>query len=255
MSKINLLNILAALPYWVNRFFWPRRFVLYGHLISDQKDCVAAQRYRYPTFREFEEFRVLAEKLNYHFVTVEQYYKGAFPRMILLTFDDGFYEVLEFYRRTKLYFILFIVSGVIDNPNFGLNLFAPKSKTFLSYEEVKELKNNGIHIGFHTRTHKKIMGLEDIDDEVEPPALIEELISTPKFFAYPFEGPVNYVPVSAALINLGYEFVFDTKFRTGFHGKHIFRIPMDRSHADKVDNPIIANILQASLSKLKRIFC
>jgi Polysaccharide deacetylase len=252
VNRVPILNALGRLPPFALKWLWPARFVLYGHLVSDRKGCMAAQRYRYPDFAEFERFRALAEQLGYRFVTLEQYVSGAFPRMILLTFDDGFHEVAEFYRLTGLPFVLFIVSEALENEAFGLDVFAPGHGAFLSRADILQLKQSGVHIGFHTRTHKRIRALADLEHESSPPPQCADLLSEPACFAYPFEGPADYRPVSAALVAAGYTWVFDTKFRTGADGRHIFRIPMDRAHADAVDNAIIANVLQARLAELKR---
>jgi hypothetical protein len=213
---------------------------------------MAAQRYRYPNFDEFERFRSLAEQLDYRFVTLDEFVSGAFPRMILLTFDDGFYEIKEFYRRTGLPIVLFVVSAALDTEAFGLGVFPPKRGAFLSREDILLLKQSGVHIGFHTRTHKKISTLADLDNECTVPPHFADLLSEPHCFAYPFAGPADYRPVTEVILVAGYSWVFDTKFRTGADGRHIFRIPMDRAHTDGVDNPIIANVLQARLSELKR---
>lgn len=255
MNRVRLLNVLSRLPAGIIKWFWPSRFVLYGHLISDHGDCLAAQRYRYPTFAEFEIFRSLAERLDYRFVTLEQYFSGKWPRMILLTFDDGFSEVVEFQRRTALPFALFVVTNTLDDPEFGLGVFRPQSGAFLSRADIIKLKKAGIHIGFHTRTHKRIQTLDDLAGESCPPEHLANLMSKPLCFAYPFEGPANYAQVSAALFSVGYEFVFDTKIRAGSDGQHVFRIPMDRAQQDKVDNPFLANMLQARLTALKRAWC
>ncbi len=252
MNRVPLLNALGGLPPFALKWLWPARFVLYGHLVSDRKDCMAAQRYRYPNFAEFERFRALAEQLEYRFVTLEEYTSGAFPRMILMTFDDGFFEVKEFHRRTELPLVLFVVSAALDNEAFGLGVFQPRRSAFLSREDILQLKQSGVHIGFHTRTHKKIRTPADLENECNAPPHFADLLSAPLCFAYPFEGPADYRPVTAVLLEAGYSWVFDTKFRTGSDGQHIFRIPMDRAHTDAVDNPIIANVLQARLAELKR---
>lgn len=252
MNKEHLLNVLGRLPAGLLRWLWPPRFVLYGHLISDRSDCMAAQRYRYPTFAEFERFRALAERLGYRFVTLEQYFAGAWPRMILLTFDDGFAQVEEFHRRVALPFALFVATDALDEPAFGLGVFRPQFGAFLSRAEIIKLKQAGVHIGFHTRSHKRIATLADLASESVPPTRHTDLISSPPCFAYPFEAPADYAQVSAALFAAGYAFVFDTKFRAGADGRHVFRIPMDRARTDGVDNPLLVNVLQARLAALKR---
>jgi hypothetical protein len=254
MNKERLLNVLGRLPDKLLRWLLPPRFILYGHLISDRLDCMAAQRYRYPTFTEFNHFRSKVEKLGYRFVTLEQYFSSDWPRMILLTFDDGFVEVAEFHRRTALPFALFFVADALDDSAFRLGVFRPQAGAFLSRADIVNLKQAGIHIGFHTRSHKRIATLADIAGEILPPAHHMDLMSSPSCFAFPFEGPAEYASVSAALFAAGYEFVFDTKSRVGADGRHVFRIPMDRQRMDRADNPLLANVLQARLSALKRMW-
>ena len=252
--KATLLNILSRLPAGLLRWVLPHRFVLYGHLISDRDDCMASSRYRYPTFAAFELFYNLAERIGYHFVTLEEYFAGKWPRMILLTFDDGFAEVREFHLRTNLPFALFIVTDALKIPEFGLGVFDPQAEAFLSRTDIIKLKQAGVHIGFHTRSHKRIETLSDLAGESMPPDQYMDLISSPKCFAYPFSGPVDYAPVSDALFAAGYAYVFDTKSRAGADGRHVFRISMDRELTDRSENQIFINVIEATLSRYKKLF-
>jgi hypothetical protein len=254
MTKVKFWNALGRMPSRLLKWLLPTRFVLYGHLISDSTECMASQRYRYPNYAEFNDFRSLVEKLDYRFVTLHEYLARTYPRMILLTFDDGFIELLEFHRRTALPFVLFFVSNALDNPKFGLNVFQPKPKSFLSREDIIELKQGGVIIGYHTRSHKVISTLADIVGEIDPPDHHKNLMSSPRCFAYPVAAPIDYAPITAALHAAGYEFVFDTKSRTDLDGRHIFRISMDCLKTDNLDNPILTNLLKAKLYALRSRF-
>jgi hypothetical protein len=247
-----IIELVARLCPEFHSLIWPKCFILYGHLISDKSDCMAAQRYRYPKYAEFDEFKTLAQKIGYRFVGIKDFMSGKYEKMILLTFDDGFIEVLDFYLKTRLNFVLFIIGDALCVSNFSFGGFKYVEKSFLNRDQLEFLKSGGVHIGFHTKTHKRITSSQEVFDEIKPSAEINELMSKPLCFAYPFSAPNDFECVDNEIYRNGYKYIFDTKSQFGAVGNHLFRVPMDLDLFTSVRNPIIYNILKARFRMIKR---
>lgn len=249
-----LISSLELLPCCLLRVILPRKIVLYGHLISDDNQCLAAQRYRYPSYSQFDSFYNKFTSIGYKFVNFEEFRKLKYSRMILLTFDDGFKEVFEFYQKYKIGLIVFIPTDILgDEPSsLGGRFNNPQKSNYLSLDNIKQLKENGVHIGFHTHTHKKLMDFESDLNELVLPVNHKHLFSLPLVFAYPFESPQNYSVFDSYLFSQGFEYVFDSKSLFEINGKHIYRISIDVGK-DCVDlNFIERNIYRAFVSTMYR---
>ncbi len=114
-------------------------------------------------------------------------------RLISLTFDDGF---LDFYENAfpvlKKYgypATVFVVSGLAGRENLW-DAHLGVSKKLMDWEKIRTLRENGITIGAHTRTHPKLSSLppEDVKKEVHGSmAEIEEHTGeAADFFCYPY---------------------------------------------------------------------
>ncbi len=115
-------------------------------------------------------------------------------RLISLTFDDGF---LDFYENAfsvlKKYgypATVFVVSGLAGGENLWDAGQLGVRKKLMDWEKIKILRENGITIGAHTRTHPKLSSLppEDVKKEVHGSmAEIEEHTGeAADFFCYPY---------------------------------------------------------------------
>ncbi len=116
-------------------------------------------------------------------------------KTVALTFDDGFqnflteaFPVLEKYGFRATVFLVTDYCGK-NNDWAGNPPELPPSKV-LSWNEIKELHNNGIEFGGHTRTHPDLTKISDsrVESEiVESKAMIEDSLgSAVTTFAYPF---------------------------------------------------------------------
>lgn len=116
-------------------------------------------------------------------------------KAVALTFDDGFenfyttaFPVLDEYGFKATVFLVTDFCGKY-NDWAGNPPELPRSK-LLSWQEVKELSNNGIEFGGHTRTHPELtkLPLDAAKAEIEgSKAAIEDALGRKaSTFAYPF---------------------------------------------------------------------
>jgi hypothetical protein len=127
--KAAVLNILARIaPFGLLKFFLPKQFILYGHLITDKKHLVQ-ETYRYPSFREFDELLMLLRKAGYEFVEMTDFLKRDGRKKILFTLDDGFKIIAEEHARMKdrnVPYVLFVTTKPLEYPRIYIPLFNKK---------------------------------------------------------------------------------------------------------------------------------
>ncbi|MBL0742218.1 polysaccharide deacetylase family protein [Chryseolinea lacunae] len=216
----------------------PEKFIVYGHLVGEPNHIVA-DYYRYPTVDEFDDFIRWVRRHGYAFVGLHDFLKEDGRKKILLTFDDGFrvvHSVLQPYMQAnKLPYVLFVLTDPLDNPDFYISTIRPKretERTFLTKAEILELKDQGVHIGFHTRSHYQVRNADIMNDIVKEQLTIpkqhEALFSRPLCFAYPYLAPDHYAAFDQFMKDsLGYQFLFDTKGFRQPDGNHFFRVSID----------------------------
>ena len=117
---------------------------------------------------------------------------GAGDKLVVLTFDDGF---RDFYTTAF---------PILEQYGFGATVFLPtafigeeprefKSRTCMTWGEVRELHNDGIEFGSHTITHPQLSELDiaQVRTELEQSkAVIEdELGERIRSFSYPYAFP------------------------------------------------------------------
>jgi peptidoglycan/xylan/chitin deacetylase (PgdA/CDA1 family) len=114
---------------------------------------------------------------------------GGTDRAVVLTFDDGladFYDnalpmLLEFGFTATLY----VITGFTKNQRL-----IKDDKTFLSWQDIRELSRYGIQVGSHTRNHHKLhemsrsQAFEEVRSSKE--TLEDKLGVSVKTFAYPY---------------------------------------------------------------------
>ncbi|MDP3787239.1 MAG: polysaccharide deacetylase family protein [Candidatus Omnitrophota bacterium] len=122
-------------------------------------------------------------------------------REFLVTFDDGFenfftnaYPVL---LRYNIKSILFIAVDFVDK-KISLSDFCPANVEIrpLSWEQIKEISNNGIEIGSHSLSHPDLLAVDSNTAKSEiagskerTEAIIGKKI---KYFAYPYGSKRSY---------------------------------------------------------------
>lgn len=115
----------------------------------------------------------------------------------------------------------------LENEFFPSKNHEANSRLFLSWEEMKEMHNNGITFGSHTHTHPVLteMSDEEVTQELTiSKRLIREGIGAEvKAFSYPdgwFDGRVKQLVIKA-----GYECAFQTSRVKSTNSQDLFEIP------------------------------
>ena len=105
-------------------------------------------------------------------------------KSVVITIDDAYSSVYNYawpiFKKHNLPFTLFVSTDVIDN----------KTPGYMSWEEIRILRDNGVTIGSQTKSHPHMykMSKQRIIDEllVSNKRFIQEIGSRPKIFAYPY---------------------------------------------------------------------
>lgn len=126
---------------------------------------------------------------------------------LALTFDDGFAnfatEVAPLLTERRLPATLFVVTGHVgrDNRWRGRGDLGIPTLPLLDWDALGRLRDAGITLGAHTRTHCRLTGLDASSLEAEVAGAAEELERRlgrrPDGFAYPY-GATNAAAVRAA---------------------------------------------------------
>jgi Polysaccharide deacetylase len=138
----------------------------------------------------------------------------------VLTFDDGYrdfytnaFPILKKYGFTATMFV----------PTGAINQRGPfKGKPVMTWDEIRELKGQGIQFGSHTVTHPKLqdMPLQDVKYELEisKAHLEEELDQSITAFCYPYAFPEENTTFILALremmVDAGYHYATGTRVGT-----------------------------------------
>ena len=118
--------------------------------------------------------------------------------------DKSFYEVgWPLFKKYNIPVTLFVTTGTIANNN----------KSYLNWDQIRELKDEGVKIGAHSHTHAHMpdITLEEAKKEIEisNKIFLKEIGEIPSLFAFPY-GETN-----SELMNL----IKDYKFKVAF-GQH-----------------------------------
>jgi peptidoglycan/xylan/chitin deacetylase (PgdA/CDA1 family) len=142
---------------------------------------------------------------------------GGTDRTVVITFDDGFADFYDSALPMLLEFgftaTLYVITGFIKNQRL-----IKDGKTFLSWQEIRELSRYGIQVGSHTMNHRKLhemprsQAFEEVRSSKET---LEDKLGTPvKSFAYPYAFPEHDKAYAAfirdSLQRCGYETAVST---------------------------------------------
>ena len=105
-------------------------------------------------------------------------------RSVIITIDDAYSSVFKYawpiLKKHNLPFTLFVSTDVIDN----------KVPGYMSWEEIRILRDNGVTIGSQTKSHPHMYNLNQSQVIYElsksNDRFIKEIGSKPKIFAYPY---------------------------------------------------------------------
>jgi peptidoglycan/xylan/chitin deacetylase (PgdA/CDA1 family) len=247
--KTALVNYLTdIIPFCLLKVKLPKQFIVYGHLVSSRKHIVS-RYYQYPSIEEFREFINWFLALGYEFVSLPDFLRNDNEKKILISFDDGFravYTDLHPYMKShNIPYALFILTEPLSDKHFYINTikpdaeFAESGSLFLSEQEIRFLKAEGVHIGFHTRSHLKLEDYHRIESieiakELSVPHEYADLLSKPVCFAYPYMAPENFEAFNDFMTRkYGYDVFFDTKGFRLPRRNHFFRVSIDSEKALK----------------------
>ena len=105
-------------------------------------------------------------------------------RSVVVTIDDAYSSVFNYawpiFKKYNIPFTLFVSTDVIDNNTPG----------YMSWEEIRILRDNGVTIGSQTKSHPHMFKLDkkNIIKElsISNDRFVDEIGSRPKIFAYPY---------------------------------------------------------------------
>ena len=115
-------------------------------------------------------------------------------RPVLLTFDDCYEDLLEIARDVLkprgIQAIAFAVTGMESGTNEWDQASGADCLKLLTGEQLRELTSLGVEVGSHSRTHREMPLLGELEQEEEACCSAEDLtaqgLPRPRFFAYPF---------------------------------------------------------------------
>jgi len=140
--------------------------------------------------------------------------RNGCAREILLTFDDGYQELMEkavpALESRKIPALIFVVSHFIGRENSWELALPGRRCRHLSRDEIRDLAGRGFSFGSHTCTHRDLTRLEPNearDELVRSKIELEDLLDLPvRSLSYPFGRLDARISREASLA--GYEAAF-----------------------------------------------
>lgn len=163
--------------------------------------------------QEFEEQMEYLAKNNYTTITPDQlmaylkHGKELPDKPIMITFDDGYldnytnaYPIMKKYGFTAT---IFVVTNLVGH-----------DPRFMTWDQVREMQQNGIVFGSHTVNHQSLTSLtnEQVLNELSQSRdeMVRQLGKAPKYFAYP-TGTYNQ-SIEEAVRSTGYKAAFTIEY-------------------------------------------
>ena len=170
-------------------------------------------------------------------------------RSVVITIDDAYSSVFQhawpILKKHSLPFTLFVSTDVIDN----------KIPGYMSWEEIRILRDNGITIGSQTKSHPHMYNLnkDQIIYELSKSndRFIEEIGSKPKIFAYPY-GEYN-LDILEKVKEQGFMAAFGQHSGIAHESLGIFELPrfaMNETYGNMERFKIAINALPMPISDL-----
>jgi peptidoglycan/xylan/chitin deacetylase (PgdA/CDA1 family) len=150
---------------------------------------------------------------------------------VAITFDDGFENFEEYGRRLLdcgVPVTVFVVSDRVGKTNAWGDVASPGIPVLplLDWPVLRRLREAGVGLGAHSRTHVDLTGLTQglLEDEIRgsADAIVRETGVRPTAFAYPY-GHVN--DSAAAIVADAFRFGCTTDFRVLREGDTPERLP------------------------------
>ena len=140
-------------------------------------------------------------------------------RGVAVTFDDGFADNLNvaapILRENLVPATVFVVTGRMGG--FLDNEPDPEHGRLLTWDEARELVAQGVEIGGHGVTHRRLSKLSEQEQRDEiygcAEAIERELGERPAAFAYPYGATGDYDKTTKALVKgAGFEFAVSDRY-------------------------------------------
>ena len=102
--------------------------------------------------------------------------------------DESFFEIAwPLFKKNNIPVTLFVTTGTIVNNN----------KSYLNWDEIRKLKEEGVTIGAHSHTHAHMpdLSIDEVKKEIEisNKIFLRELGEIPSLFAYPYGETSNEI--------------------------------------------------------------
>ena len=170
-------------------------------------------------------------------------------RSVVITIDDAYSSVYEYawpiFKKHNLPFTLFISTDVIDN----------KTPGYMSWEEIRILRDHGVTIGSQTKSHPHMFKLnkDKIVEElsISSKRFIDEIGSAPKIFAYPY-GEYNLEVLKQVKLH-GYVAAFGQHSGVAHKSLGMYELPrfaMNEKYGDMDRFLLAVNALPMPISDL-----
>lgn len=166
--------------------------------------AAAMSAYRVTPENFEEQLRYLCDA-GYYSIGLEDWQAAAATRMplpgkaVLITFDDGYRDFLIYawplLKRYGFSATVFLVAEKIGRSNSWDSAFG-EEVPLLGWQEIRQLRSEGVEFGSHSATHRPLTGLSVTDvvrEGARSRVILERELKTPiRAFAYPY-GDVDAV--------------------------------------------------------------
>lgn len=177
----------------MNRFF-----ILMYHMVSEPK-TTAEVKYACPPSRFEKHVQTLLREgfKPISIESVEDYYTQLIPipnKSFLLTLDDGFEDnylnAFPILQRYNIPAMIYLATGLLGKTNQWMSAPTFSERKMLSWPQIVEMANHGIHFGSHTVSHPRLNLLDDdsaYKELTQSKQAIEDNLSIEcSHFAYPY---------------------------------------------------------------------
>ena len=176
-----------------------QRFViLMYHMISEPKTA-SEVKYACPP-KQFEKHLQMLLSEGFKPVSidaVENYYthQTTLPdKSFLITLDDGFEDnysnAFPILQRYQIPAAIYLATGLLGKTNQWMSTPTFSERKMLSWPQIQDMANHGLHFGSHSVSHPRLTELDDdsVSKElVESKQIIEDqLVTACRHFAYPY---------------------------------------------------------------------
>ena len=176
-----------------------QRFViLMYHMVSEPKTAAEVKYACRP--KQFEQHlkKLLSAGFNPVSIdAIEDHYTHQTPlpdKAFLITLDDGFEDnysnAFPILQRYQIPAMIYLATGLLGKTNQWMKSPAFSERRMLSWPQIQDMANHGIHFGSHTVTHPKLTELDDdsVSQElIRSKQYIEDRLGAEcRHFAYPY---------------------------------------------------------------------